>query len=767
MNVVGMKRMVKWSIPKRILRIGFADFETTHIGDLEAQGIDCRVVGNEVHIFEEGIDTKRKPQVSVKCGAMVVWDRERDSDIDVTGLDSPEDMILAWGDMDLERVYFHNAKFDSSYLLAWFLSHPGLKKIKAGQYVKCKSQRVWLGHIIKGKQGMVYSIKFKIEGPRSEGKPPWIRTVEVWDSAKIWKNSLEDLGIEFDPDGSLGFRKGGTTGGSKALEVGVSDDLRKYCLQDCKVLAHVMKFYLKIVEDYTGNPNGYMTAAATAYNMALIHLHQNFMKSTDDKRVKNWILSLSSAEQEIILGKEKEYYCDQKIQRILPKLDITDLRERVKDATGAWMEDENGKKIYRIYDKISKNGNVIQEGEARYSWMRHGYKGSTPLLDFSKRFEKAGLCENVIIKDVNSMYPTQLITKPLPYGNAIPISTEECCALMDCPDSDFGWIAKMQITMSVKSGHRATYLKKHGKETNEEGALTKALDFVDNIESDDFIVVCEPEWKMILRDYDVYDMRILDAVKFKMKTGLFADFLSYWYDIKSNTKNKSLKSFSKLVINSFYGKFGTSPYVEEHGYICNAGVLKDILIDDRTDETNRFYLPIAIWVTAYARNLLSAGCNALGWEHVIYTDTDSWHITGLSEEEATERLRNIGVGNDAKKLGDAPTEQICDYGAYIRPKGYMHFDKDFNIVRMKGKGWIYDEDGSVIFAGSEEKKDIKMAGANIFDGIEKLEDLQISDGGLYAGRLTAYNVVGGLLLMETKVNVLETCIKQNKKKVIR
>lgn len=746
-----MATMVKIKPNKPIGRIAFCDFETTHRKDLAGEGVDVRVVGKEVHVFENGKDTKRKPKVRVKCGAMVVWDREQDYDIEVGLLDSPERMILEWGDLDVKRAYFHNSRFDLAFLLAWFLSSPERVVLKNSQYIPVGKQRIYLGRICKGKMGALYSVTFRIEGERSHGKPAWKRTVDVWDSAKIWQDSLDRLGRNFDPDGSKGLRKGATTGGSQALVVGVTPELREYCMQDCRVLAHVMKYYFQQVRDYCGQPNGFMTAASTTYNMALYWLWKETGKKADPKRIRKWMSRLSPDKVKEIGENQMDHYCDAVVRYYLPKLETSDLRRRVMNADGSWAVDEKGAKVYEYYDKVDRDGNVIREGKGRYSWMREGYKGATPLLDWKRRYGVRGLCGTVIVKDVNSMFPTQMVTRRMPVGTPWEIDAEYCARLMDDPVPDQTWMARIQVSMTVKKGHRATYLKKHGKEVSEDGFVTKALDRVDNIDSGEYIVVCEPEWEMIRRDYDVKDVRILEAVAFKVQVGLFAGYIMHWYDIKSeagrkwldedeeipNPKyNPALKAFAKLLINSFYGKFGSSPYMENHGYECVDGVLKDVVVKDETDEDNRFYLPLAIWTTAWARNTLSMGCNALGWEHVIYTDTDSWHIVGLTEEEATRRLESIGIGSDGEKLGDAPTEEVCDSGAYIRPKGYIHFDENGRVT------------------------EIKMAGANIFTDITCVDDLKHTKTingvtGIWAQRLTGYNVIEGVLLMETYVNILE------------
>lgn len=716
---------------KSIKMMGYADFECTNPNDLTTSASHPGVVGSSVHLFVNDKDTGVMPVVSVKCGALIADNRFTKESFEYKDISSPEDMMLRAFDCRIDRLYFHNSRYDLAFILAWFYANQ-----KNGYVTLDGNIRLYVSKVLKGKQGMVYDVSFRYVW-RDVTKSDHAHTMHVWDSAKIWKASLHDLSCDFDPTREKGLRKGATTGGSRAMDVGVSDEMREYCLQDCRVIRYVMNYYFEQVEEFCGQPNGFMTAAATTYNMALHYRRKQFAESLDARRVKAWSSILSEAQtQEYIneCGDLATAYADRFLDAAIPTVPFFDDRKAVRDDDGNIIRDEKGNIML----------DMVKKGE--FSWMRDAYKGSTPLLYRDLRFSKAGLARNIIIKDVNSMFPTQMVRELMPVGRPTWITPEQCLSLMATPSDDTTWIASIRITMRVKPGHRATYLSRKQEEIEEEDGfyMGKAIPVLDDV----VITICEPEYRMILNDYDIYDMEVVRACSFKAVRGLFAGYINYWYDIKSTTKNPALKAFAKLMINSFYGKFGSNPLMEQHEYTFSDGRLGDRVADITTDSRSEYYLPLAMWTTAYARKMLSDGCNALGWENVIYTDTDSWHIINLNEEEATARLASVGIGNDDSKLGDAPTEQTCALGAYIRNKGYIHFNEDGNVTILKGKN------------GKEDKKDIKMAGANEFPDINTADDLTNlteHDGrmGVWGYKLRQYNVIGGVLLMPQYVNILD------------
>ena len=87
---------------------------------------------------------------------------------------------------------------------------------------------------------------------------------------------------------------------------------------------------------------------------------------------------------------------------------------------------------------------------------------------------------------------------------------------------------------------------------------------------------------------------------------------------------------------------------------------------------------------------------------------------------------------------------------YVRHKGYFHFGE---MDPYTGE-LLYDDDGN-------EKNEIKMAGANGFEGFNCVDDVLNKE--LMGTQTRGYRVRGGILLMDKPVSIdtrMDACIKR-------
>lgn len=358
------------------------------------------------------------------------------------------------------------------------------------------------------------------------------------------------------------------------------------------------------------------------------------------------------------------------------------------------------------------------ESEGFPAWLREGYKGASPLLDPALAGE---VVRNVSVLDVNSMYPYQICTKPLPYGRPMRFGEDLWPRVLA---SGSLWVVKCLIEAAVKPGHRATWLLK--RRDGDGKLLTESID---DARDGTWSVMTDVDFRMLMRDYDLKSLVFLEGVGFRSRTGMFEGYMRRWYDVKAWAKehqDPAKAQFAKMLLNSFYGKFGANPQADDYMYLMgDEGVLRTECVGTRIDAHPK-YLPVAMWTTAYARDMISEACNAIGWDNVVYTDTDSVHVHGMPAEEAVRRLEEAGMRCSSWSLGawdleerDVPT------AIYIRPKGYAHGDAQERITS------------------------IKMAGANDFGDNVFLTDLWTHP--IY--QLRKYRVKGGVLLHKCAVRV--------------
>lgn len=493
---------------------------------------------------------------------------------------------------------------------------------------------------------------------------------DLWDSMKIWNTPLRKLGKDF------GVLKMGT-GSEEALRVGCDDRMLEYCIQDCRVVRAAMEYYFEQCNIASGGekPYGWMTAASTSYGLCMMDLRA--------------------------------------------RMKIDGLRRHYPDAS-------------------------LENGFPE--WLREGYKGAVPLLDPAI---KGQVLEDVKVFDVNSQYPDKLRNYPMPYGLPVDLSGADFSRLLRIKERGALWIAKVKMVMDVKVGHRPTYMLKHrGEDGN---TLAAHVNDLTGMNECDYQVITSADLDYILRDYDIRFAEVIDAVGFyadvkrtdrffgnEISGHVLAPFIDRWYEIKDKAGqagNKALKAFAKLILNSLYGKFGANPEHEVAGYDYVEGNMIRLKVRDETEiDEHPLYLPVAMFVTAYARDVISRTCNAIGWEHVAYTDTDSVHVHGLDEDEIVRRINAAGYAVDPDELGAYDYESRWSEACYVRNKGYFHF------------GGLDPRTGE-----ANGESEIKMAGVNDTSAFKKISDIlgKVIDG----IQRRAYRVKGGTLIMEKPVEI--------------
>lgn len=191
------------------------------------------------------------------------------------------------------------------------------------------------------------------------------------------------------------------------------------------------------------------------------------------------------------------------------------------------------------------------------------------------------------------------------------------------------------------------------------------------------------------------EVEVKEVVYWYKTAAIFEDFVSYWEEVKTNSEGAK-RTFSKLVQNSLYGKFGmrrereSLAAYEKHIDLDLKGEPYDIYYHEElnmkflqhvTYSKAKYIQPhIAVFVTSYARLLLLDGLlqqeKAGG---VAYCDTDS--IAGHAEMPA-EYI-------DDKAYGKWKLEGVIHEGIFLQPKLYAERftdEKGRERETVKGKG---------------------------------------------------------------------------------
>lgn len=151
--------------------------------------------------------------------------------------------------------------------------------------------------------------------------------------------------------------------------------------------------------------------------------------------------------------------------------------------------------------------------------------------------------------------------------------------------------------------------------------------------------------KLFLEHYNVYDLTYESGWKFKSISGLFTNYIDKWIEEKNQgtiSGNKGQRTRAKLMLNSLYGKFAKSITMKsQKPFLGIDEIMHYETLPEK--EVKGLYLPVAIFITSYAREKTIRTSQAItnyslekyGQDLYLYSDTDSIS-TNLPIEEVKQ-----------------------------------------------------------------------------------------------------------------------------------
>lgn len=292
------------------------------------------------------------------------------------------------------------------------------------------------------------------------------------------------------------------------------------------------------------------------------------------------------------------------------------------------------------------------------------------------------------------------------------------------------WIAKVSIVAHIKPKKMPCIQIKKSTSFKENEWLTEVSDKGAPVE----ITITSADWELIQECYDIDVQMWQEGYAYTAQVGLFDKFIDHWNEIKMNSKGAK-RQVAKLMMNSFYGKFGTRLHGKSKHIEFVDEMIKFHIGEDEVREG--VYLPVACFVTAYGRQNLVRAVNA-NYDRVVYTDTDSIHLLGWEEP--------VGIEIDPKKLGAWKLESKWSRGKFLRQKTYVE-----DVV------WPEEDAGlNIKCAGMPDNlKYRKYVGEDGF--VHKVPAISFEEFDVGAkwetGKLLAKQVKGGVLLVDTPFQI--------------
>ena len=291
--------------------------------------------------------------------------------------------------------------------------------------------------------------------------------------------------------------------------------------------------------------------------------------------------------------------------------------------------------------------------------IRRAYKGGYVYLKPEHR-NKRGL--QGLTLDVNSLYPSVMYDRVLPYGYPMYFEGEPN------PDERYNlFIVRLECAFDLKPGHLPTIQLKNNRAFVETEYLTTSDgDIVE-------MTLTSVDLKLFLEHYDVSNLTYICGWKFKGISGLFKEYIDYWMHNKETTTG-AMRQLAKLMLNSLYGKFATNPKARKKiPYLDEDGIVRYKIGDEELRDP--VYTAMGAFITAYAREKTIRSGQAV-FDRFIYADTDSLHLIGFDVPE--------GLDVHPTKLGGWKNEGEFTDSKFIRAKTYMETTAEGTKVTCAG-----------------------------------------------------------------------------------
>lgn len=291
--------------------------------------------------------------------------------------------------------------------------------------------------------------------------------------------------------------------------------------------------------------------------------------------------------------------------------------------------------------------------------VRQSYKGGFTYCDPRRQGQDIG--EGIVL-DVNSLYPSVMYYRPLPYGEGIFFEGKYD------PDKLYNLYVQMfTCQFELKENYIPTIQLKNNLSFMPTAYLSSS--------EDEEVTMCltSVDLDLFFEHYHVYNITYHSGWKFKSTTGLFKEYIDKWNAVKMESTlngNKAMRTLAKLMLNALYGKFALNPNVQSKIPYYDNGIIKYTLGEKET--RNPIYIPVGTFITAWARHKTITSAQKV-YDRFLYADTDSLHLIG------TEIPKGIEV--DPVKLGAWKHESTFTRARFVRQKTYIEeIDGELNIT---------------------------------------------------------------------------------------
>lgn len=285
--------------------------------------------------------------------------------------------------------------------------------------------------------------------------------------------------------------------------------------------------------------------------------------------------------------------------------------------------------------------------KSQYNFCYCALFGGVNVLEKSKAKK---IIKNVSVYDVNSMYPAMMMNKLLPYREPVYYTGEYKY------DKNFElYVQHIKVDFNLKKDGVAflNLNKNYYIDVVDNNLLSSGGRLID-------LYLTNIDLKNFFENYTVNEIYYIDGLKFRATKKICKDYIKKIYREKEKEKNPAIKKFLKSLLNLIYGKMATKPTINKKGIKLEKNKVKFYLLDKI--KTKTIYIPFAVFITAYARDLILEKIKKYK-KNFIYCDTDSLHLINTK----------IKTSN---KIGELKCEEKNARAIYLQNKLYLIKEKN-------------------------------------------------------------------------------------------
>lgn len=290
---------------------------------------------------------------------------------------------------------------------------------------------------------------------------------------------------------------------------------------------------------------------------------------------------------------------------------------------------------------------------------------------------------HILVVDVNSLYPSVMIESDQTEGYPVGAPAWHDGAPTTREVDNLAIFRRFKCRFRLKQGMLPfIHIRKPGYDHNE--CLTSSVNSVGEDPVQEYTMT-QPEYELFRKHYELLDYEPIDYITFERRKGIFDTYINKYRKMKidaSNTGNKVMRQIAKLFLNNLYGKLATSMNSSYKTIEFVDDVMK--FTTHIEYEKDPVYIPAGAYVTAYARRFTITAGQANYFEGqdrgVMYSDTDSLHIIDMKPDE----LKGIKF-DDTAFLCWACEESSVALATYAKQKTYIEVSTEENFKPVTDK----------------------------------------------------------------------------------